>query len=57
MMRSRGDKGADSDQSSLAGVLEMLQEQNQAMQEQNRAMQEQQQKMLLEMIEQQKIGP
>ena len=37
------DKGADSDGSSLAGVLEMLQEQNRAMQEQNRAMQEQHQ--------------
>jgi len=54
-----GDKGTDSDGSSLAGMLEMLQEQNRAMQEQNRAMQKQhqsQQKMLLEMIEQQKLA-
>ena len=53
------DKGADSDGSSLAGVLEMLQEQNRAMQEQNRAMQEQhqsQQKMLLDMMEQQQLA-
>ena len=53
------DKGADSDGSSLAGVLEMLQEQNSAMQEQNRAMQEQhqsQQKMLLDMMEQQRLA-
>ena len=53
------DKGADSDGSSLAGVLEMLQEQNRAMQEQNRAMQEQhqsQQKMLLDMMEQQRLA-
>jgi len=59
MLTKGGDKGADSDRSSLAGVLEMLQEQNRAMQEQNRATQEQhqsQQKMLLEMMEQQKLA-
>jgi len=49
MPTSKGDKGSDSDGSSLAGVLEMLQEQNRAMQEQYKA----QQKMLLDIIGQQ----
>ena len=43
------DKNTDSEGSSLAGVLEMLLEQNQAMQEQYKA----QQKMLLDMMGQQ----
>jgi len=34
MPTSKGDKGSDSDGLSLAGVVEMLQEQNLAMQEQ-----------------------
>ena len=34
-MLTKGDRNADSEGSSLAGVLEMLQEQNRAMQEQH----------------------
>ena len=49
-MLTKGDKSTDSKGSSLAGVLEMLQEQNRAMQEQHKT----QQKMLLDMIEQQR---
>ena len=48
----KGDKSTDSEGSSLAGVLEMLQEQNRAMQEQHKA----QHKMLLELIEQQRVA-
>ena len=51
-MPSKGDKGADSESASLAGVLEMLQEQNRSMQEQHKA----QQKMLLDMMEQQRLA-
>ena len=50
MPTSKGDKSADSEGSSLAGILEALQEQNKAMQEQYKA----QQKMLFEMIGQQR---
>ena len=45
-------KSTDSKGSSLAGVLEMLQEQNRVMQEQHKA----QQKMLLDLIEQQRVA-
>ena len=48
----KGDKTTDSEGTSLAGVLEMLQEQNRAMQEQHQT----QQKMLLDMIEQQRVA-
>lgn len=48
----KGDKATDSEGTSLAGVLEMLQEQNRAMQEQHQT----QQKMLLDMIEQQRVA-
>ena len=48
-MPTKKGKSTDSESSSLAGVLEMLQEQNRSMQEQHKA----QQKMLLEMIEKQ----
>ena len=51
-MLTKGDKNTDSEGSSLAGVLEVLQEQNHAMQEQHKA----QQKMLLDMIEQQRVA-
>ena len=51
-MPTKGDKSTDSEGSSLAGVLEMLQEQNRAMQEQHKA----QQKMLLDLIEQQRVA-
>ena len=51
-MPTKGGKSADSEGSSLAGILEMLQEQNRAMQEQDSA----QQKMLLDLIEQQRIA-
>ena len=51
-MPSKGDKGTDSESASLAGVLEMLQEQNRSMQEQHKA----QQKMLLDMMEQQRLA-
>ena len=51
-MPTKGDKSTDSEGSSLAGVLEMLQEQNRAMQEQHKT----QQKMLLDMIEQQRVA-
>ena len=51
-MPTKGDKSTDSEGSSLAGVLEMLQEQNRAMQEQHKA----QQKMLLDMIEQRRVA-
>ena len=44
-MPTKGDKSTDSEGSSLAGVLEMLQAQNRAMQEQHKA----QQKMLLDL--------
>ena len=47
-MPTKGDKNADSKGSSLAGVLEMLQEQNRAMQEQHQA----HQRMLLDLLEQ-----
>ena len=46
-MSTKGDKTTDPESSSLAGVLEMLQEQNRSMQEQHKA----QQKMLLDMME------
>ena len=36
-MPTKGDKSIDSEGSSLAGVLEMLQEQSRAMQEQHKA--------------------
>ena len=51
-MPSKGDKGTDSEGSLLAGVLEMHQEQNRTMQEQHKA----QQKMLLDLIEQQRVA-
>ena len=51
-MPTKGDKSTDSEGSSLAGMLEMLQEQNRAMQEQHKA----QQKMLLDLIEQQRVA-
>ena len=51
-MPGKGDKSADSEGSSLAGVLEMLQEQNRAMQEQYKA----QRQMLLDMIERQQAA-
>ena len=51
-MPTKKGKSTDSDSSSLAGVLEMLQEQNRSMQEQHKA----QQKMLLEMIEKQRVA-
>ena len=51
-MPTKGDKSTDSEGSSLAGVLEMLQEQNRAMQKQHKA----QQKMLLDLIEQQLVA-
>ena len=51
-MPTKGDKSTDSEGSSLAGVLEMLQEQNRAMQEQHKA----QQKMLLDLIKQQRVA-
>ena len=51
-MPSKGDKGADSEGSLLAGVQEMHQEQNRTMQEQHKA----QQKMLLDLIEQQRVA-
>ena len=51
-MPTKGDKSTDSVGSSLAGVLEMLQEQNRAMQEQHNT----QQKMLVDMIEQQRVA-
>ena len=49
-MPTKRGKNTDPESSSLAGVLEMLQEQNRAMQEQHKA----QQKMLLDLIEQQR---
>ena len=49
-MPTKRGKNTDPESSSLAGVLEMLQEQNHAMQEQHKA----QQKMLLDLIEQQR---
>ena len=51
-MPTKKGKSTDSESSSLAGVLEMLQEQNRSMQEQHKA----QQKMLLEMIEKQRVA-
>ena len=51
MLTKKG-KSTDSESSSLAGVLEMLQECNRSMQEQHKA----QQKMLLEMIEKQRVA-
>ena len=51
-MPTKGDKSTDSEGSSLAGVLEMLQEQNWVMQEQHKA----QQKMLLDLIKQQGVA-
>ena len=51
LYRKRG-KNTDPESSSLAGVLEMLQEQNCVMQEQHKA----QQKMLLDPIEQQRVA-
>ena len=51
-MPTKGDKSIDSQDSSLTGVLEMLQEQNSAMQEQHKT----QQKMLLDIIEQQQVA-
>ena len=51
-MPTKKGRSTDSDSSSLAGVLEMLQEQNRSMQEQQKA----QQKMLLEMIERQRVA-
>ena len=52
MLTKGADKSTDSDGSSLAGVLEMLQEQNRTMQEQYKA----QQQMLLDMIGQQQAA-
>ena len=46
-MPTKGDKSTDSEGSSLAGLLEMFQEQNRAIQEQHKT----QQKMLLDMIQ------
>ena len=51
-MPTKGDKNTDPESSSLAGVLEMLQEQTRAMQEQHQT----QQRMLLDMIEQQRVA-
>lgn len=51
-MPTKGDKNAYSKGSSLAGVLEMLQEINRAMQKQHQA----QQRMLLNLIEQQQVA-
>ena len=51
-MPTKKGRSTDSDSLSLAGVLEMLQEQNRSMQEQQKA----QQKMLLEMIERQRVA-
>ena len=48
----KGDNTTDSEGISLAVVLEMLQKQNRAMQEQHQT----QQKMLLDMIEQQRVA-
>ena len=50
-MLTKGDKSTDSKGSSLAGVLEMLQEQNRTMQQHKT-----QQKMLLDMIKQQRVA-
>ena len=51
-MPTKRGKNTDPESSSLAGELEMLQEQNRAMQEQHKA----QQKMLLDLIEQQRVA-